>query len=189
MSDPVKRPRRLWPLFSALLALALALLTLSCGQGLRPTPLAPSPSASSGGTPGTTPGSSDEALVRPGMRITLTVDDLNQPVDLQEVPDGRLLVAEQGGRLLLLDPRESDPAPTLVANFGALLVTGGERGLLGIALHPQFGETSGGTNRESRLYLNYTRRGDGATVVAVVDIDLDSPSPRDLSTSRMPSSA
>ena len=176
VSDPVNRPRRLWPLFPALLALAL--LTLSCGEGLKPTPLAPSPSAPSGGTPDTTPGSSDEALVRPGMRITLTVDGLNKPVDLQEVPDGQLLVAEQGGRLLLLDPRETDPAPTLIANVGALLSAGGERGLLGIALHPQFGETSGGTNRESRLYLNYTRRGDGATVVAVVEINLDSPSPR-----------
>ena len=44
-------------------------------------------------------------------------------------------------------------------DIGNLVASGGERGLLGLALHPGFA-TNG------RFFVNYTRTGDGATVIA-----------------------
>jgi glucose/arabinose dehydrogenase len=47
----------------------------------------------------------------------------------------------------------------LYLDITSRVLSGGERGLLGLAFHPQFS-----SNR--RFYVNYTRRPDGATVVA-----------------------
>src|SRR6185369_13986806 len=44
-------------------------------------------------------------------------------------------------------------------NLSGLVLAGGEQGLLGLAFHPQYA-----TNRQ--FYVNYTRAGDGATVIA-----------------------
>jgi mRNA-degrading endonuclease toxin of MazEF toxin-antitoxin module len=44
-------------------------------------------------------------------------------------------------------------------NIASKIVSGGERGLLGLAFHPQF-------ENNRRFFVNYTRSGDGATVIA-----------------------
>src|SRR5207244_7066556 len=44
-------------------------------------------------------------------------------------------------------------------DIGARLLSGGERGLLSVAFHPDF-------ERNGFFYVNYTRAPDGATVVA-----------------------
>ncbi len=49
--------------------------------------------------------------------------------------------------------------PTMFLDIAFRAVAGGEQGLLGLAFHPQFE-----TNR--RFFVNYTRRSDGATVIA-----------------------
>lgn len=69
----------------------------------------------------------------------------------------RFTVVEQEGRLLsILDGKvQEDP----FLNIGEKLSTGGERGLLGLAFHPHF-------SSNGRLFVNYTRKSDGATVVA-----------------------
>jgi glucose/arabinose dehydrogenase len=68
---------------------------------------------------------------------------------------GRLFVVEQGGRVRTL---ADGPAGTPFLDVHTRVLSGGERGLLGLAFHPDF-ETNG------KLYVNYTRQPDGATVV------------------------
>src|SRR6185436_12360773 len=61
------------------------------------------------------------------------------------------------GRIRVLEPGAT--TATLVLDLTSRVLYGGERGLLGLAFHPQFA-----SNR--RFYVNYTRQPDGATVVA-----------------------
>src|SRR5262249_11895145 len=66
-------------------------------------------------------------------------------------------MVEQAGRIRVLQPGAANP--TLFLDIVSRVLSGGERGLLGLTFHPQF-STNG------RFYVNYTRRPDGATVVA-----------------------
>jgi len=70
---------------------------------------------------------------------------------------GRLFVVEQGGTIRVLGPGAA--APTLFLDISDRVIAGGEQGLLGLAFHPQYE-----TNR--RFFVDYTRRSDGATVIA-----------------------
>lgn len=69
----------------------------------------------------------------------------------------RLFIVEQGGRILVLRPQA--PTPTVFLDISPRVLSGGERGLLGLAFHPDYA-----VNR--RFFVNYTRQPDGATVVA-----------------------
>jgi hypothetical protein len=93
-------------------------------------------------------------------RISLSpvVSGLESPVYITTPKDGsnRKFIVEQAGRIRILQP---PAAPALFLDITAKVLGGGERGLLGLAFHPQF-STNG------RFYVNYTRRPDGATVVA-----------------------
>lgn len=93
--------------------------------------------------------------------ITLetVVTGLNSPVYVTNAGDGsrRLFIVEQPGRIKVLQPGSSSPTGFL--DITSKVLAGGERGLLGLAFHPQFE-----SNR--RFFVNYTRRPDGATVIA-----------------------
>ncbi|MFL6277331.1 MAG: PQQ-dependent sugar dehydrogenase [Blastocatellia bacterium] len=84
---------------------------------------------------------------------------LSGPVYIANAHDGsnRLFVIEQAGRIKVLQPGAA--VPTVFLDISAKVLAGGEQGLLGLAFHPQFA-----TNR--RFFVNYTRRPDGATVIA-----------------------
>ena len=74
-----------------------------------------------------------------------------QPLGLIALPDntGRVLVAEQAGRIRILDPATGTIDPTPLLDISATISSGGERGLLGLALAPDF--------TSSRLvYVNVT---------------------------------
>lgn len=84
---------------------------------------------------------------------------LERPVDIVHAGDGsgRLLVAENPGRVRVVRDGALVAQPLL--DIAALVLSGDERGLLGVAFHPRFATTR-------HLYVNYTRKPDGATVVA-----------------------
>lgn len=84
---------------------------------------------------------------------------LELPVDIVHAGDGsgRLLVAEKPGRVRVVRDGALVAQPLL--DIAALVLSGDERGLLGVAFHPRFATTR-------HLYVNYTRKPDGATVVA-----------------------
>ena len=70
---------------------------------------------------------------------------------------GRLFVVEQGGRIVVVKNGAKLATPFL--DIGGKIVSGGERGLLGLAFPPNF-------TAQKHFYVNYTRAGDGATVLA-----------------------
>ena len=87
------------------------------------------------------------------------ITDLTLPLLVTSAHDGsnRLFIVEQGGIIKVLQP--GHVAPTVFLDITTSVLSGGERGLLGLAFHPQFS-----TNQ--RFFVNYTRRPDGATVIA-----------------------
>src|SRR5690606_28711095 len=96
----------------------------------------------------------------------LVEDDFSKPVFLTASPDqtNRLFVVEQNGRIVILTPGQRNPA--LFLDIAEKLSTGGERGLLGLAFHPQY-------SRNGRFFVNYTRAQDGATVIAEYQVSPD----------------
>jgi glucose/arabinose dehydrogenase len=77
---------------------------------------------------------------------------------------GRLFVVEKEGRIRILAGGVLAQAPYL--DIGAKVLAGGERGLLGLAFHPQYAGNG-------RFFVNYTRTPDGATVVAEYGVSVD----------------
>jgi glucose/arabinose dehydrogenase len=95
----------------------------------------------------------------PPITLSPFVSGLNQPVFLTHSNDGtsRKFIVEQPGRILVVQPGSS--SPTVFLDIRSRILSGGERGLLGLAFHPQF-------PANGRLFVNYTRQPDGATVIA-----------------------
>jgi glucose/arabinose dehydrogenase len=84
---------------------------------------------------------------------------LSSPLYLTSARDGtnRLFIVEQPGRIQVLQPGAT--TPTVFLDITSQVLSGGERGLLGLAFHPDYA-----TNR--RFFVNYTRQPDGSTVIA-----------------------
>jgi glucose/arabinose dehydrogenase len=173
MPDPPRRQplaRRRAPRRTAGV-LALVVLQAACAT-LRPSPTAVSstPHASAGGSSSASPvPSSPDRL-----RLTEVADGLDTPIGITDANDGsgRLFVNEQAGRVRVIEPDGSlDPDPFL--DISDRVLAGGERGFLGIALHPDF-------ERNGRLFVHYSRAGDGATIISEIQAapDLRSADPR-----------
>src|SRR5262249_38397709 len=66
------------------------------------------------------------------------VTGLNTPVFVTNAGDlsHRLFIVEQGGRIKVL--RTGSSSPTVFLDITGSVLSGGERGLLGLAFHPQF---------------------------------------------------
>ena len=90
---------------------------------------------------------------------TIVKHRFSKPLFLTASPDdtSRLFVVEQDGRILMVKGDRVLPTPFL--EISKKLSTGGERGLLGLAFHPHF-------SSNGRLFVNYTRAQDRATVIA-----------------------
>ncbi len=84
---------------------------------------------------------------------------LSAPVFMTNAGDGsnRLFIVQQGGIIRVLQPGSTTPTEFL--NITSRVLSGGERGLLGLAFHPQYA-----VNR--RFFVYYTRQGDGAIQIA-----------------------
>ncbi len=74
---------------------------------------------------------------------------------------GRLFVAAQDGTVWVIDDGRRLAAPLL--DVSSLITTGGERGLLGIAVHPRFPQ-------DPRVFVDYTNRS-GDSVIASYRLD------------------
>jgi glucose/arabinose dehydrogenase len=103
------------------------------------------------------------------------VSGLSNATAIAQAPDGRLFVAQQGGALRVV--KNGVLLPTPFAQFP--VDSSGERGLVGVTLHPQFAtngwvyayytSTFGGAhNRIARLTAN----GDVAAAGSEIDVDL-----------------
>jgi glucose/arabinose dehydrogenase len=108
------------------------------------------------------------AQTTPTIQLQPVLSGLSAPVLVTNAHDGsnRLFIVEQTGLIKVLQP--GSPPPTVFLDVTSKRVYGGERGLLGLAFHPQVK-----TNR--RFFINYTRSGDGATVVAEYQVSPSNP--------------
>ena len=91
---------------------------------------------------------------------------LSSPLFVGHAGDGsnRLFIVEQGGIIKVLQPGSS--TPTAFLDIHTKVVAGGERGLLGLAFHPQYASNG-------RFFVYYTRAGDGALVIAEYHVSAD----------------
>ena len=81
----------------------------------------------------------------------------SSPVEITHAGDSRLFVVEQGGLIKILNANGTvDTTPFL--DLSGLIGTGGERGLLGLAFHPDY-------SSNGYFFVNYTNAS-GNTVIA-----------------------
>jgi glucose/arabinose dehydrogenase len=98
-------------------------------------------------------------LAPPTIRLQSYVSGLSSPLLLTNAKDGtkRNFIVQQGGIIKVVPPGSTTATDFL--NITSKILSGGERGLLGLTFHPQFA-TNG------YFFVNYTRTGDAATVIA-----------------------
>lgn len=163
------------PLSRRLLALlVMGLLVAACG-GPDPTPSS-SPAASASPGPSTAPGPTTPATTAPSLTASATVEaipgdppplalmavgeGLAAPIGIATGPPGWLLVQEQDGRVVALETANGDTSVAL--DITDRVLGGGERGLLGLALHADFPD-------DPRAFVHYSDR-DGNTVLSEFDV-------------------
>ncbi|HSL97675.1 MAG TPA: PQQ-dependent sugar dehydrogenase [Candidatus Deferrimicrobiaceae bacterium] len=84
-----------------------------------------------------------------------------RPLGFAPLRDGRLFVASQDGRAWVVDPAGPSVRQEPLVDLRDRVLSGGERGLLGIAVHPRFPD-------DRRVFVHYTDR-DGNTVVSSLE--------------------
>ena len=76
-------------------------------------------------------------VIEPGFQVTTVLSGFDLPTAVAFAPDGRVFIAERAGILKAFDSL-SDQTPTTVADLSTNVHASGDRGLLGLAIHPQF---------------------------------------------------
>jgi glucose/arabinose dehydrogenase len=91
---------------------------------------------------------------------------LTAPVFVTNAHDGsgRLFIVQQGGIIKVVQPGST--TPTNFLNIAAKVLSGGERGLLGLAFHPQY-------PINGRFFVYYTRQTDGAIQISEFRVSSD----------------
>ncbi len=158
-------------------AVVLAVLLAGCGSsgdsssddggggGSDPQPTAePTPAPTAGPVP--TPSAEPEPEGPPALRLSEVVSGLSSPLYAVSPPgDPRLFVLEQTGAVQLLEDGQLQDEPFL--DLSELLEGRGERGLLGLAFHPDYASNG-------RFIVDYTDL-DGDTVIAEYARSADDP--------------
>ncbi|MGE5275519.1 MAG: PQQ-dependent sugar dehydrogenase [Acidobacteriota bacterium] len=80
------------------------------------------------------------ATLPPGFQETIVFSGLTRPTAVRFSPDGRIFVAEKSGLIKVFDSLSS-PAPTIFADLRTEVDDYWDRGLLSLALHPNFPTT------------------------------------------------
>ena len=168
--------RRRGPLpATAAFVAGMALAAAGCLSGqaspspsaIEPSAPAPGPTASASGSaaPTTSVGPStapfDPASISIELEPYATVPGGPLAITAPHDGTGRLLIATKAGQIRIVRDGALDPDPML--DISDLVSSGGEQGLLGIAVHPGFPE-------DDRIVVDYTDV-DGDTVVASYRLD------------------
>ncbi|GAA1144433.1 hypothetical protein GCM10009630_48730 [Kribbella jejuensis] len=91
------------------------------------------------------------AVTPSGFSEQVVFSGLNSPTNVAFSPDGRVFVAEKSGLIKVFDSLD-DPTPSVYADLRTEVYNYWDRGLLGIALHPNF-------PADPRIYVLYTHDG------------------------------
>jgi hypothetical protein len=102
--------------------------------------------------------------------ITLqpVLSGLSSPVGVFNANDetNRLFILEQTGKIKVLQPGATTTTDFL--NVTTLISSGGERGLLGLAFHPQY-------RNNGRFFIYYTKTGDGSLQISEFHVSTANP--------------
>jgi glucose/arabinose dehydrogenase len=95
------------------------------------------------------------------IELQLVADGLSAPVTATHAGDGsgRIFVAEQGGRIQVVENGGVRETPLL--DISSQIVTGGERGLLGLAFHPDFATPDAAGENAFYVYYSTAASGEG----------------------------
>jgi glucose/arabinose dehydrogenase len=156
------------PRATLLIALSLAACSTPSAQTTEPSDsatasLGAEPSASSTGpvasataTSAASAGTGPSDEQPPQLALERVAEGLASPIGLTGSPEGWLLVNEQEGRVVAVNP--ADGQRMTVLDITDRVSGGGERGLLGLALHPDWPDPA-------RAFVHYTDR-NGDTVLS-----------------------
>jgi glucose/arabinose dehydrogenase len=136
------------------------------GGGVNPTGGGNGAGGGGGGPSGPTHANCAPAEGTPGgLKLTMVADNLIKPVLLTYAfgDEERMYVAEQGGKIVLL---KGGQATTFLDISGPVL-SGGERGLLGLAFHPDY-------KNNGRFFVHYSDQ-NGDTALAEYRRSADNP--------------
>lgn len=154
------------------------LAAVACGGGESSESPGGAGATNDGASAGTTDGV-------PNMQLTRLANDVSEGLYVAQPPgeDRALYVVEQGGRIRILGDDGFAPVPFLDIEDRTL--SDGERGLLGLAFHPQFEENG-------LFYVHYSARGGalpdtpaGSGVVAEYTVSSANPGVADVATERI----
>jgi glucose/arabinose dehydrogenase len=112
-----------------------------------------------------------QLTIAQSINITPFATGFTNPTDISHpVNDARLFVVQQSGAIKIVNPNGTVNATNFLTLTSATITSGGERGLLGLAFHPNYA-TNG------YFYVNYTRAGNGNdlgdTVIARYQVSAD----------------
>jgi len=113
---------------SAILALVIAALLAATARGHRPEPA--------------------DAAIGIGL-VPVIATGLDFPTAIASAGDARIFIAEQTGKVRIYDPGGAGLLPTPYLDISALISVSSERGLLGIAFHPNY-------SVNGYMYVDYT---------------------------------
>jgi glucose/arabinose dehydrogenase len=154
-------------MISRILIFAAALSLIACGGGS---------SSGTGGNPPPPPPSGTP----PAITLSTVVTGLSSPVGMESAHDGtgRFFVVQQGGTIRIVQNGAISATPFL--DITSLVESGGEKGLLGLAFHPNFS-----TNR--KFYVDYTHRTGTQLQTFIVEylVSAGNPNLADTSTARI----
>ena len=101
------------------------------------------------------------------INIELVANGFSSPLEIKHAGDDRLFVVEQPGRIKILYPDTGDVLATPFLNITSKVTSGGERGLLGLAFHPDY-------DNNGYFYVYYTNTS-GNTQISRFSVDDSDP--------------
>jgi glucose/arabinose dehydrogenase len=107
------------------------------------------------------------------VNLELFKSGFTSPVDIQNAGDDRLFIVEQAGIIRILNPDATINSEPFL-NITSLISSGGERGLLGLAFHPNY-------SNNGYFFVYYTNTS-GDTQVARYTVDATDPNMADPNT-------
>jgi glucose/arabinose dehydrogenase len=171
----------------ALVAALLLVAAVGCGGSSRPARPTPAPTAGSsvavpgvGATPPQSARPSTAAVAFDPDRVAVTLEPLvaglDAPLAVVHAGDGsgRLFVAQQGGQIRIVRGDQLLGQPFL--DIADRISSGGERGLLGLAFHPDY-------PADPRFFVDYTDE-QGDTRVSSFTVDPSNPDRADPASER-----
>ncbi|GAA3183786.1 MULTISPECIES: glucose/sorbosone family PQQ-dependent dehydrogenase [Streptomyces] len=103
-------------------------------------------------------------------KVKVVASGLGDPFEIAYAPDGKLWVTEKSGlKVTRVDPRTGAKSTALDLSGKAFHTKeDGQDGVLGFALHPDFGKGKGKGKGHDHVYLAYTYKQGGASATKIV---------------------